>query len=111
MFYLGHAYCSLWRCDFVQRNCLLISELAKHPVSHCCEKRRREEIHAKYDTFQDCEQCLRATSSVMDANLLLFKTVIAGDSWGTIAVPVIEILGLHFGWCLAPSHLCMKSSD
>ncbi|CAK9002187.1 unnamed protein product [Durusdinium trenchii] len=49
-----------------------------------------QEIHAKYDTFQDCEQCLRATSSVMDANLLLFKTVIAGDSWGTIAVPVIE---------------------
>lgn len=25
---------------------------------------------------------------VMDANLLLFKTVIAGDSWGLIAVPV-----------------------
>ncbi|CAK8991513.1 Calcium-dependent protein kinase 1, partial [Durusdinium trenchii] len=27
---------------------------------------------------------------VMVANLLLFKTVIAGDSWGEIAVPVIE---------------------
>lgn len=40
--------------------------------------------------FTDCEQCLRATRSVMDANLLLFKTVIAGDSWGLIAVPVIE---------------------
>eukprot|EP00435_Cladocopium_sp_Y103_P048781 s292_g14.t1 len=40
--------------------------------------------------FEECPQCLRATSSVMDANLLLFKTVIAGDSWGTIAVPVIE---------------------
>jgi hypothetical protein len=26
----------------------------------------------------------------MNANLLLFKTVIAGDSWGLIAVPVIE---------------------
>ena len=26
----------------------------------------------------------------MHANLLLFKTVIAGDSWGLIAVPVIE---------------------
>ena len=37
-------------------------------------------------------QCLWATSSVMEANLLLFKTVIAGDSWGTIAVPVIENL-------------------
>ena len=38
--------------------------------------------------WQDCPQCLRATSSVMHANLLLFKTVIAGDSWGRIAVPV-----------------------
>ena len=26
----------------------------------------------------------------MDANLLLFKTVIAGDSWGKIAVPFIQ---------------------
>ena len=26
----------------------------------------------------------------MRANLLLFKTVIAGDSWGQVAVPVIE---------------------
>ena len=26
----------------------------------------------------------------MDANLLLFKTVIAGDSWGQLAVPVIR---------------------
>jgi len=29
-------------------------------------------------------------SKVMRANLLLFKTVIAGDSWGQVAVPVIE---------------------
>eukprot|EP00913_Durusdinium_trenchii_P022022 g20694.t1 len=35
-------------------------------------------------------QCESAMSSVMNANLLLFKTVIAGDSWGEIAVPVIE---------------------
>ncbi|CAE7269477.1 Scn11a [Symbiodinium sp. CCMP2456] len=40
--------------------------------------------------FQDCARCLKATSSVMDSNLLLFQTVIAGDSWGDIAVPVIE---------------------
>eukprot|EP00435_Cladocopium_sp_Y103_P018509 s3024_g4.t1 len=37
-----------------------------------------------------CHQCGRAMSSVMDANLLLFRTVIAGDSWGEIAVPVIQ---------------------
>lgn len=41
-------------------------------------------------TFDECPECLRAMSSVMNANLLLFKTVIAGDSWGEIAVPVIE---------------------
>ena len=44
----------------------------------------------RYGTFQDCRGCGRAMSSVMDANLLLFKTVIAGDGWGEIAVPVIE---------------------
>jgi len=42
------------------------------------------------ETFEDCDQCTHAARSVMDANLLLFKTVIAGDSWGRIAVPVIE---------------------
>ena len=39
--------------------------------------------------FDHCELCQTATNSVMQANLLLFKTVIAGDSWGQIAVPVI----------------------
>ncbi|CAE7276448.1 CAC [Symbiodinium sp. CCMP2592] len=43
-----------------------------------------------HEVFSDCEQCMRATSTVMQANLLLFKTVIAGDSWGQIAVPIIE---------------------
>ena len=49
-----------------------------------------EEAHG---TFSDCPFCLEATRSVMEANLLLFKTVIAGDGWGVIAVPVIMILG------------------
>ena len=39
--------------------------------------------------FEQCEGCKTAVESVMKANLLLFKTVIAGDSWGDIAVPVI----------------------
>eukprot|EP00439_Symbiodinium_sp_Y106_P035933 s1823_g4.t1 len=39
--------------------------------------------------FSDCSYCDFATSSVMHANLLLFKTVIAGDGWGELAVPVI----------------------
>ncbi|CAK9092127.1 unnamed protein product [Durusdinium trenchii] len=38
----------------------------------------------------ECSDCAWGTTSVMGANLLLFKTVIAGDSWGDMAVPVIE---------------------
>ncbi|CAK9060751.1 unnamed protein product [Durusdinium trenchii] len=49
------------------------------------------EIYKENSTFaEECPQCISAASSVMHANLLLFKTVIAGDSWGLIAVPVIE---------------------
>eukprot|EP00435_Cladocopium_sp_Y103_P032142 s1667_g8.t1 len=49
-----------------------------------------QDMHKTDGHFANCEQCQRATSSVMDANLLLFKTVIAGDGWGEIAVPVIQ---------------------
>lgn len=48
------------------------------------------ELHESEDLFAGDEQILRAASTVMHANLLLFKTVIAGDSWGRIAVPLIE---------------------
>lgn len=36
-----------------------------------------------------CPDCAGAFSSVMRANLTLFKTIIAGDSWGVIAEPMI----------------------
>ena len=47
------------------------------------------ELSAAGEAFENCEECVKSTESVMDANLLLFKTVIAGDSWGEIAVPVL----------------------
>ena len=31
----------------------------------------------------------------MDANLFLFQTVIVGDDWGELAVPLIQCLGLR----------------
>jgi len=49
-----------------------------------------EKVHQEGIAFMDCAECVTAASSVMHANLLLFKTVIAGDSWGQIAVPVIQ---------------------
>jgi hypothetical protein len=40
--------------------------------------------------FPVCERCHRATSSIMDANLFLFQTVVVGDNWGEVALPVIN---------------------
>lgn len=40
--------------------------------------------------WRDCSFCERSLSNVMNANLLLFKTVVAIDSWGKVAVPLIE---------------------
>ena len=47
-------------------------------------------INQETGIFDDCPQCIKSTQSVMRANVLLFKTVIAGDGWGLIAVPFIE---------------------
>jgi len=38
----------------------------------------------------DCDRCERAYSSVMQANLTLFQQILAGDSWGTVTVKMIE---------------------
>eukprot|EP00930_Biecheleria_cincta_P056250 TRINITY_DN42401_c0_g1_i1.p1 TRINITY_DN42401_c0_g1~~TRINITY_DN42401_c0_g1_i1.p1 ORF type:complete len:616 (-),score=98.26 TRINITY_DN42401_c0_g1_i1:160-2007(-) len=39
--------------------------------------------------LDDCKNCQNVTDTVMKANLMLFSTVVAGDSWGSLAVPVI----------------------
>lgn len=41
-------------------------------------------------TWKDCDDCRQAFSTVMMANLTLFRTIVAGDGWGTLAVPVIR---------------------
>jgi len=40
--------------------------------------------------YGDCARCEVAFSSVMESNLTFFQTIIAGDSWGTLAVPIVE---------------------
>jgi len=45
---------------------------------------------AETGVFADCDSCKTAFSSVMRTNLTFFQTIIAGDSWGRIAVPMIE---------------------
>lgn len=45
---------------------------------------------ARQGYWTDCDRCTRSFASVFMANLTLFQTVVAGDSWGLIAAPVIE---------------------
>eukprot|EP00929_Paragymnodinium_shiwhaense_P083954 TRINITY_DN4486_c0_g1_i3.p1 TRINITY_DN4486_c0_g1~~TRINITY_DN4486_c0_g1_i3.p1 ORF type:complete len:702 (-),score=139.23 TRINITY_DN4486_c0_g1_i3:578-2683(-) len=45
---------------------------------------------AEVDTWPGCERCERAFGSVMAANLTFFQTILAGDSWGFLAVPICE---------------------
>jgi len=42
------------------------------------------------DLFVGCDRCSRAYASVFMACITLFQTVVAGDSWGLVAIPVIE---------------------
>eukprot|EP00929_Paragymnodinium_shiwhaense_P117457 TRINITY_DN8805_c0_g5_i2.p1 TRINITY_DN8805_c0_g5~~TRINITY_DN8805_c0_g5_i2.p1 ORF type:complete len:484 (+),score=84.54 TRINITY_DN8805_c0_g5_i2:269-1720(+) len=44
----------------------------------------------KEERFGECERCERAFGSVMAANLTFMQTVLAGDSWGLLAIPIIE---------------------
>jgi len=66
---------------------LLIVEVV-HPLM------KTDELASALETEGCGDRCFRATSTVLHANLLLFKTVIAGDSWGEIAVPTIEAFPL-----------------
>lgn len=41
--------------------------------------------------FDDnCERCSRSFASTYMANLTFFQTILAGDSWGQVAVPIME---------------------
>lgn len=44
----------------------------------------------KQGAWPDCDRCRRSFASVFMSNLTLFQTVVAGNSWGLIALPVIE---------------------
>jgi len=42
------------------------------------------------DIYLGCERCTRAFESVWDSNLTFIQTIIAGDAWGRVSVPIIE---------------------
>ena len=48
---------------------------------------------AEEGEFHDCKHCVHAFSSILQSNLTFLQTMLAGDSWGQIAMPVL--LGSH----------------
>lgn len=49
----------------------------------------------------DCERCPRSFSSVWLANITLIQTVLCGDAWGEVAIPLIEMYPLSIAYFLA----------
>jgi len=49
-----------------------------------------EDVAAGTISWENCPRCERSFQSVMDANLTFFQAIIGGDSWGLVAIPVIE---------------------
>eukprot|EP00811_Abedinium_folium_P014457 NODE_2345_length_2230_cov_13.292915.p1 GENE.NODE_2345_length_2230_cov_13.292915~~NODE_2345_length_2230_cov_13.292915.p1 ORF type:complete len:638 (-),score=170.78 NODE_2345_length_2230_cov_13.292915:233-2146(-) len=45
---------------------------------------------AEMGSYADCERCPRAFASVFAATLTILQHLIAGDSWGTVSIPIIE---------------------
>eukprot|EP00931_Biecheleriopsis_adriatica_P102706 TRINITY_DN77645_c0_g1_i1.p1 TRINITY_DN77645_c0_g1~~TRINITY_DN77645_c0_g1_i1.p1 ORF type:complete len:582 (-),score=131.95 TRINITY_DN77645_c0_g1_i1:83-1828(-) len=38
----------------------------------------------------ECERCSRAFRTVFEAGVTIFQSIIAGDSWGQVSIPIIE---------------------
>ena len=45
---------------------------------------------AEQGTWNECETCSESFATIMQSNLTFLKTLLAGDSWGQIAVPVMK---------------------
>lgn len=45
---------------------------------------------ANRGSYAGCDRCPHAFSSVWNSSLTFFQQVVAGDSWGTVSLPVIE---------------------
>jgi hypothetical protein len=45
---------------------------------------------AETGAYADCDRCARAYSTVFQATLTFWQQIVAGDSWGTITITVIE---------------------
>jgi hypothetical protein len=55
---------------------------------------------AEEGMYDGCERCPRAFSSVASSMLTFTQTLLAGDSWGQLAVPIVERAPLTYAYFL-----------
>jgi len=48
--------------------------------------------------YEGCERCPRAFKSVMESNLTFLQTLVAGDSWGQVSIPIMEMYPWTIVW-------------
>lgn len=53
-----------------------------HPIN--------QEVAELTNHYDSCDRCARAYESVWQSNITLFQSLIAGDSWGHVVIPIIE---------------------
>lgn len=51
---------------------------------------------AKLGVYTGCDRCPQAFASVFDSNLTIFQTIVAGDSWGQVSLPIIQNAPMSF---------------
>eukprot|EP00747_Dinoflagellata_sp_TGD_P103779 gnl/TRDRNA2_/TRDRNA2_169073_c3_seq1.p1 gnl/TRDRNA2_/TRDRNA2_169073_c3~~gnl/TRDRNA2_/TRDRNA2_169073_c3_seq1.p1 ORF type:complete len:566 (+),score=97.54 gnl/TRDRNA2_/TRDRNA2_169073_c3_seq1:97-1794(+) len=74
-----------WACCFLVMLLSMFSILAVnfiHPLNL--------ELARNTNVYDDCDRCEMMLSSVWNANLVFFQTVIMGDSWGDLTLPLID---------------------
>lgn len=67
---------------------------------------------AKRGLYEGCDRCPRAFESVFQSVLTFVQQVVAGDSWGTVSVPIIElypVTGIFFVAVLASVQLVVMN--
>mmetsp|Transcript_10767 Transcript_10767/g.37699 ORF Transcript_10767/g.37699 Transcript_10767/m.37699 type:complete len:847 (-) Transcript_10767:275-2815(-) len=74
----------LWSCLLLLLVMTIFSVVAVELINPIVQRLAEE------GTWVGCNRCGRSFSSTFMANLTFFQTVVAGDSWGYIAVAVIE---------------------
>eukprot|EP00928_Gymnodinium_smaydae_P098552 TRINITY_DN9188_c0_g3_i1.p1 TRINITY_DN9188_c0_g3~~TRINITY_DN9188_c0_g3_i1.p1 ORF type:complete len:584 (-),score=114.11 TRINITY_DN9188_c0_g3_i1:262-2013(-) len=81
--FLGAVRVIFWGLVMISLILVVFSILAVqviHPIN--------KEIAETTDIYQGCDRCPHAYETVWDSCLTFFQQVVAGDSWGTVSVPI-----------------------